>query len=214
VFEAPRCLRDVLLGALARIERFCHPQPVERARVLMLVAWLHAVIVTRLQYVPDGWSKCYEFNEGDLCSAAQVACSCIDHAFAGGVIREHLPLDALDWQAVACLIGETVRMHILCCSPALEVAPNVCRCTAAELTTKRTFQRSLPWFASSCSAARDVVNPMRFAGEQRLEERSVCRQLCAGKRTGLAAYLCTGRLFEFRQWQRRCSELGERNHCR
>ena len=110
VFEAPRSVRDVLLGALACIEPSCLPQPVERARVLMLVAWLHAVVVTRLQYVPDGWSKRYEFNESDLCSAARVACSWIDRAFVGGVIREYLPLDALDWSAIAFLIAETVRL--------------------------------------------------------------------------------------------------------
>jgi dynein heavy chain 1 len=112
VFEAPRSVRDVLLGALACIEPACLPQPVERARVLMLVAWLHAVVVTRLQYVPDGWSKRYEFNESDLCSAARVACSWIDRAFVGGVIREYLPLDALDWSAIAFLIAETVRLTL------------------------------------------------------------------------------------------------------
>ena len=52
VFEASRSLRDVLLGSLACIEPMCNPQPVERARVLLLVAWLHAVVTTRLQYSP------------------------------------------------------------------------------------------------------------------------------------------------------------------
>lgn len=151
VFEASRCLRDNLLGALARIEPLCHPQPVERARVLMLVAWVHAVIVTRLHYLPEGWSKVYEFNETDLCSAARVACSWIDRAFAEGAIREHLPLGALDWNAVAFLIGETVHGPIRMCHVTRHIF--VCRCTVAGSTTMLTLQRSQLWFANCCSAA-------------------------------------------------------------
>ena len=110
VFESPRSLRDLLLSALACIEPVCHPQPVERARLLTLVAWVHAVVVARLQYLPEGWSKRYEFNETDLCSAARVVGSWIERAFAGGVIREHVPQGALDWNAIAFLIGETVSV--------------------------------------------------------------------------------------------------------
>jgi dynein heavy chain 1 len=108
VLEAPRSLRDVLIGSLSCIDSMCSPQPIERARLLLLVAWLHAVIVTRLQYVPDSWSKRYEFNETDLCSAARVACTWIDRTFAGGCPRDHLPSGALDWNAISFLIGETV----------------------------------------------------------------------------------------------------------
>jgi dynein heavy chain 1, cytosolic len=152
VFEAPRSARDVLLGALACIEPACSPQPIERSRVLLLVAWLHAVVVTRLQYVPDGWSKRYEFNETDLCNAARVACSWIDRSFIAGVIREHLPMDALDWYAIAFLIGETVRkrmFHLRFKSPALRItcgvsldtySSRICRFMVAELTTKMTSQ--------------------------------------------------------------------------
>ncbi len=115
LFEAPRSLRDVLLGALSCIQPMFTPQPIERARVLLLVAWLHAVIISRLQYVPEGWSKRYEFNETDLCSAARVACSWIDRAFVGGRTRDHLPANALDWTAIAFLISETVRICAACC---------------------------------------------------------------------------------------------------
>jgi hypothetical protein len=120
--------------------------------VLLLVAWLHAVVVTRLQYVPDGWSKRYEFNETDLYNAARVACSWIDRSFIGGVIREHLPMDALDWNAIAFLIGETVRkrmFHLRFKSPALRITCGVSldtdssrirRFMVAELTTKTTSQ--------------------------------------------------------------------------
>jgi hypothetical protein len=124
---------------------------VERARVLMLVAWVHAVIVTRLHYLPEGWSKVYEFNETDLCSAARVACSWIDRAFAEGAIREHLPLGALDWNAVAFLIGETVHGPIRMCHVTRHIF--VCRCTVAGSTTMLTLQRSQLWFANCCSAA-------------------------------------------------------------
>jgi dynein heavy chain 1 len=135
VFEAPRSLRDVFLGSLFCIQPFCAPKPIERARVLLHVAWLHSVVITRLQYFPDGWTRRYEFNETDLCSAARIAGSWIDRAFVGGCIRDHLPMDSLDWTAIATLIAETVMPQMksrrLCCTLRVD-ALRLNRSTAAE----------------------------------------------------------------------------------
>ena len=43
--------------------------PHERSRIYFLLAWMHAVVQERLRYVPQGWSKKYEFGDADLRSA-------------------------------------------------------------------------------------------------------------------------------------------------
>lgn len=35
------------------------------SRLVFLLAWLHAVVLERLRYVPVGWSKSFEFSESD-----------------------------------------------------------------------------------------------------------------------------------------------------
>jgi dynein heavy chain 1 len=43
--------------------------PVERARLVFMLAWFHAVVLERLRYVPLGWSRSLEFGEGDVTGA-------------------------------------------------------------------------------------------------------------------------------------------------
>jgi dynein heavy chain 1 len=58
-------------------------QPAERARLYVLLAWVHAVLQERLRYVPLGWSKRYEFNDADLKSAFDTIDTWIDAAAKG-----------------------------------------------------------------------------------------------------------------------------------
>ena len=43
-----------------------------RAKLLFLLAWFHAVVQERRAYVPQGWSKFYEFSFADLRSGADI----------------------------------------------------------------------------------------------------------------------------------------------
>jgi len=68
VQEPPSGIKSSLLRSYRTVfqpER-TNKAPCERARLYFLVAWLHAVIIERLRYLPIGWSKRYEFNEADL----------------------------------------------------------------------------------------------------------------------------------------------------
>ena len=68
VQEAPSGIKSSLLRTYKTVflpER-TNKSPNERAKLHFLVAWLHAVIIERLRYLPIGWSKNYEFNEADL----------------------------------------------------------------------------------------------------------------------------------------------------
>ena len=58
-------------------------QPAERARVYILLAWVHAVVQERLRYVPLGWSKRYEFNDADLRSALDTVDTWINNVSKG-----------------------------------------------------------------------------------------------------------------------------------
>ena len=43
-----------------------------RPQLLFCLAWLHAILQERRTYVPQGWSKFYEFSVGDLRAGAFV----------------------------------------------------------------------------------------------------------------------------------------------
>ena len=51
-----------------------------RAQLLFLLAWFHAVVQERRTYIPQGWTKFYEFSFSDLRSGADI----IDLATRGG----------------------------------------------------------------------------------------------------------------------------------
>ena len=46
------------------------PPPRRRGQLLFLLAWFHAVVQERRTYLPQGWSKAYEFSVGDLRAGA------------------------------------------------------------------------------------------------------------------------------------------------
>ena len=51
---------------------------VARAQALFVLAWLHAVVQERRVYIPQGWSKFYEFSLSDLRAGANL----IDRLFS------------------------------------------------------------------------------------------------------------------------------------
>jgi dynein heavy chain 2 len=46
--------------------------PKRRGQLLFLLAWFHAVVQERRSYLPQGWSKAYEFSVGDLRAGTMV----------------------------------------------------------------------------------------------------------------------------------------------
>ncbi|CAF4386700.1 unnamed protein product, partial [Adineta steineri] len=39
---------------------------VARSQTLFVLAWFHAIIQERRKYIPQGWTKFYEFSQADL----------------------------------------------------------------------------------------------------------------------------------------------------
>ena len=68
-FEAPPGVRNNLARTLADWEgdaRGLGGGSPLRATLLFLLAWLHALVQERRSYVPQGWTKAYEFSAADL----------------------------------------------------------------------------------------------------------------------------------------------------
>ena len=55
--------------------------PPARAQLLFVLSWFHAVLQERRTYIPQGWTKFYEFSPADLRSAADIC------DFAAGVAQ-------------------------------------------------------------------------------------------------------------------------------
>eukprot|EP00118_Oscarella_pearsei_P021037 m.233847 g.233847 ORF g.233847 m.233847 type:complete len:1441 (+) comp40100_c0_seq20:9031-13353(+) len=51
---------------------------VSRAQALFALSWFHAIVQERRSYIPQGWTKFYEFSLGDLRAASEI----IDRLFA------------------------------------------------------------------------------------------------------------------------------------
>lgn len=102
VVEPAEGLKATLSRSIAAVpaERMSRGPP-ERARVYILVAWLHGVVSGRLSYTPCGWSKPYEFSETDLSSALDTADELLDKA---GEKQTNLEPDTIPWKALRELI--------------------------------------------------------------------------------------------------------------
>ena len=45
---------------------------VNRSQMLFLLAWFHAIVQERRKYIPQGWTKFYEFSQADLRTAYEI----------------------------------------------------------------------------------------------------------------------------------------------
>jgi len=78
-FEAPPGLQKNLQRTY---ESLMHREFVERgsparAQLLFVLSWFHAVLQERRTYIPQGWTKFYEFSPADLRSAADICDSAV-----------------------------------------------------------------------------------------------------------------------------------------
>ncbi|KAI7825176.1 dynein heavy chain [Gamsiella multidivaricata] len=79
--------------------------PTERARLYFMVAWLHAVVLERLRYVPLGWTKAYEFNDSDQDCALSTIDVWLDTVGQG---RANVSPDRIPWDAIRTLLCQSV----------------------------------------------------------------------------------------------------------
>ncbi|OAQ30330.1 dynein heavy chain [Linnemannia elongata AG-77] len=100
--KVPANLQESLRGIpSARLSK----GPTERARLFFMVAWLHAVILERLRYVPLGWTKAYEFNDSDQDCALSTIDIWLDTV---GLGRANVSPDRIPWDAIRTLLSQSV----------------------------------------------------------------------------------------------------------
>lgn len=91
-YEAPPGLKANLLRTYdAWPAEYVQEGGAGRAQLLFMLAWFHAVAQERRTYVPQGWTKFYEFSFADLRSGADI----IDLGMKGGALPQWVYLRGL-----------------------------------------------------------------------------------------------------------------------
>eukprot|EP00727_Mastigamoeba_balamuthi_P008574 m51a1_g4339 putative cytoplasmic dynein 2 heavy chain 1 isoform x1 (4695) ;mRNA; f:164362-180818 len=100
-YEAPPGIKKNLERTFENwTEEFFAQGSAMRAQTLFVLAWFHSVIQERRKYIPQSWTKFYEFNEADLRAATDV----IDRTFA----KASEAGTDIDWQTVHGLLENAV----------------------------------------------------------------------------------------------------------
>lgn len=75
MYEQPAGVRANMKDSLSTLANRASKQPVEKARLYLLLSFLHAVIQERLRYAPKlGWKGLWEFNDSDVSQMAPWSC--------------------------------------------------------------------------------------------------------------------------------------------
>ncbi|KAF8253571.1 hypothetical protein K440DRAFT_576363 [Wilcoxina mikolae CBS 423.85] len=106
MYEQPVGVRANMKDSLSSLSmRPTRMQPAEKARVYLLLSFLHAVVQERLRYVPNlGWKGFWEFNDSDYECSAFIIDTWINHAAPG---RTNIAPSKLPWEMIRTLVTET-----------------------------------------------------------------------------------------------------------
>ena len=97
-FEAPPGCRNLQRTYESLMHReFVEKGPPARAQLLFVLSWFHAVLQERRTYIPQGWTKFYEFSPADLRSAADIVDATLGMSHG-----------APDWVSIHGLLGSAV----------------------------------------------------------------------------------------------------------
>lgn len=106
MFESPPGIRSSLLQSFSEMDAAAvNRRPIERARLYLLAAWLHALVQERMRYQPIGWTKRYEFNQSDLKWALSTIDQWIDITSKG---KGNIAPEDIPWKAFRTLIGRSI----------------------------------------------------------------------------------------------------------
>lgn len=75
MYEQPAGIRANMKDSLSSVSDRAIKPPAEKARLYLLLSFLHAVIQERLRYAPTlGWKGCWEFNDSDVSRHELIHC--------------------------------------------------------------------------------------------------------------------------------------------
>ncbi|KAJ5973393.1 hypothetical protein N7481_010603 [Penicillium waksmanii] len=104
MFEQPAGVRANMKDSLSSLSDRASKAPVEKARVYILLSFLHAVVQERLRYAPSlGWKGFWEFNDSDYECSAYIIDHWVDTVAQG---RSNVAPNKLPWEMIRTLIAE------------------------------------------------------------------------------------------------------------
>ncbi|KAH0545547.1 hypothetical protein FGG08_000378 [Glutinoglossum americanum] len=105
MYEQPAGVRANMKDSLSSLSTRATRQPVEKARVYLLLSFLHAVVQERLRYAPNlGWKGWWEFNDSDYECSAYIIDTWVETVALG---RSNVAPQKLPWDMIRTLITET-----------------------------------------------------------------------------------------------------------
>ncbi|KAL8837946.1 MAG: hypothetical protein Q9170_002318 [Blastenia crenularia] len=105
MYEQPAGVRANMKDSLSTFASRASKEPVEKARVYLLLSFLHAVVQERLRYAPAlGWKGFWEFNDSDYECAAFIIDTWMDTTAHG---RTNIAPVKMPWELLRILITET-----------------------------------------------------------------------------------------------------------
>ncbi|CBX94114.1 similar to cytoplasmic dynein 1 heavy chain 1 [Plenodomus lingam JN3] len=103
-YEQPAGIRANMRDSLSSLSDRATKPPIEKARVYLLLSFLHAVVQERLRYAPNlGWKGFWEFNDSDYECAAFIIDVWVERV-AGG--RSNIAPSKIPWEMIRTLITE------------------------------------------------------------------------------------------------------------
>ncbi|KAL9029741.1 MAG: hypothetical protein Q9196_002047 [Gyalolechia fulgens] len=105
MYEQPAGVRANMRDSLSTLATRASQEPVEKARLYLLLSFLHAVIQERLRYAPAlGWKGFWEFNDSDYECAAFIIDTWLETMAQG---RTNVAPVKMPWDLLRVLITET-----------------------------------------------------------------------------------------------------------
>ncbi|RNF24116.1 cytoplasmic dynein 1 heavy chain 1 [Trypanosoma conorhini] len=112
VYEPPPGMKSSLLQTVGALKPHssCAKQPADIQRIYLAAAWLHAVVMERLLYIPMGWSSRYEFTDTEFWRILQAVDSWVGTAVRSGGRGggERVDRDRVSWPALQTIVGTTL----------------------------------------------------------------------------------------------------------
>ncbi|RDA90155.1 hypothetical protein CP533_2196 [Ophiocordyceps camponoti-saundersi (nom. inval.)] len=105
MYEQPAGVRANMKDSMSTLSTRASKSPVERARLYLLISFLHAVAQERLRYAPSlGWKGFWEFNDSDYECSAFIVDTWLERV-AGR--RSNMAPHNMPWEMMSYLITET-----------------------------------------------------------------------------------------------------------
>ncbi|UPX18708.1 dynein heavy chain [Ascochyta rabiei] len=103
-YEQPAGIRANMKDSLSSLAEKAIKPPVEKARIYLILSFLHAVVQERLRYAPTlGWKGFWEFNDSDYECCSFIVDTWIDTVAQG---RSNIAPAKIPWEMITTLIIE------------------------------------------------------------------------------------------------------------